>query len=411
MTPIAVVGIDCRFPGAPDKDAFWRLLMDGVVTDSEVPLQRWNADAYYHPDGVAGSTNTRRAHFIDDVDAFDNDFFGIAPIEAAALDPQQRLLLQASWRALEDAGIDPRSLAGTPTGVFVGMMSSEWSNLQMLDFAGVSAFRGAGSGYFMAANRISYHLNFTGPSMAIDSACSSSLMAVHQGCAALRSGETDTVIAGGANLLLTPSLSIFYTQAGLSAPDGRCKPFGQSADGIGRGEGVAAVVLRRLDDAVADGQPIYAVVKSSVANHDGRSNGITAPNRRSQVELMHRALSLAEVEARQIGFVEAHGTGTFLGDMIEANALGDVHKARGGEPCLLGSVKGNIGHTEGSAGIAAFIKACLALHHHVLPPTIFGDSANAGLRAGCAGAAAGGEPRAVAGQRARRSEFIRTGRQ
>jgi acyl transferase domain-containing protein len=380
VTSIAVVGIDCRFPGAPDKNAYWRLLMDGVVTDTEVPSQRWDVDAYYHPDGVAGSMNTRRGHFIDDVDAFDNDLFGIAPIEAAALDPQQRLLLQTSWRALEDGGIDPRSLAGTPTGVFVGMMSSEWTSLQMFDYPAVTAFRGAGSGYFMAANRISYHLNLTGPSMAVDSACSSSLMAVHQACVALRSGETDTAIAAGANLLLTPSLSIFYTQAGLSAPDGRCKPFGQGADGIGRGEGVAAVVLRRLDDAIADDQPIYAVVKSSVANHDGRSNGITAPNRRSQVDLMRRALTLAEVEAGQIGFVEAHGTGTFLGDMIEANALGDVHKTRGGEPCLLGSVKGNIGHTEGSAGIAAFIKACLALHHHVLPPTVFGDSANAGLR-------------------------------
>ena len=378
--PIAVVGIDCRFPGAPDKDAFWRLLMNGVVTDSEVPSQRWDIDTYYHPDGVAGSMNTRRAHFIDEVDAFDNDFFGIAPIEAAALDPQQRLLLQASWRALEDAGIDPRSLAGTPTGVFVGMMSSEWSTLQMHDFAGLTPFRGAGSGYFMAANRISYHLNLTGPSMAIDSACSSSLMAVHQGCAALRAGETDTVIAAGANLLLTPALSIFYTQAGLSAPEGRCKPFGQCADGIGRGEGVAAVVLRRLDDAVAAGQPIYAVVKSSVANHDGRSNGITAPNRRSQVELMRRALSLAEVDAGQIDFVEAHGTGTVLGDMIEANALGDIHKTRRGKPCLLGSVKGNIGHTEGSAGIAAFIKACLALRRGVLPPTLFGDIANPALR-------------------------------
>jgi acyl transferase domain-containing protein len=380
VTPIAVIGIDCRFPGAPDKDAFWKLLMDGVVTDTEVPAQRWDVDTYYHPDGVAGSMNTRRAHFIDDVDAFDNDIFGIAPIEAAALDPQQRLLLQASWRALEDACIDPRSLAGTSTGVFVGMMSSEWTSLQMFDYPEVTAFRGAGSGYFMAANRVSYHLNLTGPSMAIDSACSSSLMAVHQGCAALSSGEADTVIAAGANLLLTPSLSIFYTQAGLSAPDGRCKPFGQGADGIGRGEGVAAVVLRRLDDAVADGQPIYAVVKSTVANHDGRSNGITAPNRQSQVALMQRALHLAEVEADQITFVEAHGTGTFLGDMIESNALGDIHKARDGDPCLLGSVKGNIGHTEGSAGIAAFIKACLSLHHGVLPPTVFGEDANPGLR-------------------------------
>ena len=380
MMPIAVVGVDCRFPGAPDKDAFWRLLMDGVVADSEVPSQRWDVDAYYRSDGAPGSTNTRRGHFIDNVDTFDNDFFGIAPVEAGALDPQQRLLLESTWRAIEDAGIDPRSLAGTPTGVFVGIMSSEWSNLQILDFAGLTAVRGTGSGYFMAANRISYHLGLTGPSVAIDSACSSSLTAVHQGCAALRSGEADTVIAAGANLILTPSLSIFYTQAGLSAPDGRCKPFGLGADGIGRGEGVAAVVLRRLDDALADGQPIYAVVKSSVTNHDGRSNGITAPSRRSQVELMRRALSLAEVDAGQVGFVEAHGTGTVLGDMIEANALGDVHKTRAGEPCLLGSVKGNIGHTEGSAGIAAFIKTCLALHHGVLPPTVFGDNANPALR-------------------------------
>ncbi|MBX7432670.1 acyltransferase domain-containing protein [Mycobacterium sp. Y57] len=380
MIPIAVVGIDCRFPGAPDKEAYWRLLMDGVVTDTEVPSQRWNIDAYYRSDSVAGSMNTRRAHFIDEVDAFDNDFFGIAPIEAAALDPQQRLLLQASWRALEDGGIDPRSLAGTSTGVFVGMMSSEWGIRQILDFAGITVFRGTGSGYFMTANRISYHLNLTGPSMAIDSACSSSLMAVHQACAALASGESETVIAAGANLLLTPALSIFYTQAGLSAPDGRCKPFGQCADGIGRGEGVAAVVLRRLDDAVADGQPIYAVVKSSVANHDGRSNGITAPNRQSQVNLMRRALDLAELEAGQIDFVEAHGTGTILGDMIEANALGDIHKTRRSEPCLLGSVKGNIGHTEGCAGIASFIKACLALHHRTLPQTVFGNRANPRLR-------------------------------
>jgi acyl transferase domain-containing protein len=380
MMPIAVVGMDCRFPGAPDKEAFWRLLMDGVVTDSEVPSQRWDVDAYYRSDSAPGSTNTRRGHFIDNIDAFDNEFFGIAPVEAGVLDPQQRLLLESSWRAIEDAGIDPRSLTGNPTGVFVGIMSSEWSNLQSLDFAGLTAVRGTGSGYFMAANRISYHLGLTGPSVAIDSACSSSLNAVHQGCAALRSGETDTVIAAGVNLILTPLLSIFYTQAGLSAPDGCCKPFGQSADGIGRGEGVAAVVLRRLDDALADGQPIYAVVKSSVSNHDGRSNGITAPSRRSQVELMRRALSLAEVDAGQIGFVEAHGTGTVLGDMIEANALGDVHRTRAGEPCLLGSVKGNIGHTEGSAGIAAFIKTCLALHHGVLPPTVFGDHANPALQ-------------------------------
>ncbi|MGY4653367.1 type I polyketide synthase [Mycobacterium sp. URHB0021] len=380
MIPIAVIGIDCRFPGAPDKEAFWQLLMDGKVADTEIPSQRWNVDTYYDRDGGAGSMNTRRGHFIDGVDAFDNDFFGIAPIEAAALDPQQRLLLQTSWRAVEDGAIDPRSLKGTSTGVFVGMMSSEWSSLQLIDFADLTAFRGTGSGYFMSANRISYHLGLTGPSVATDTACSSSLTAVHQACAALRSGEADTVIAAGVNLILTPALSIFYTQAGLSAPDGRCKPFRRDADGIGRGEGVGAVVLRRLDDALADGQSIYAVVKSSMINHDGRSNGITAPNRRSQVALMRRALDLAEVDAEQLAFIEAHGTGTTLGDMIEVSALGDVHRARRHEPCLLGSAKGNIGHTEGSAGIAAFIKTCLALHRRVLPPTVIGDGANPDLR-------------------------------
>ena len=383
MIPIAVVGIDCRFPGAPDKDAFWRLMMDGMVTDTEVPSQRFDVDTFYHPDGVAGSMNTRRGHFIDDVDAFDNEFFGIAPIEAATLDPQQRLLLQISWRALEDAGIDPRSLAGTPTGVFVGLMSAEWGNVAMLDFPGLTAFSGAGSGYFMTANRISYHLNLTGPSMAIDTACSSSLTAVHQGCAALRSGDADTVIAAGANVILMPALSIFYTQAGLSAPDGRCKPFGQSADGIGRGEGVAAVVLastrRRARRSTAD------LCRREKFRHQPRwpqQRGHRSAADGSQVALMRRALTLAEVDPHHIAFVEGHGTGTVLGDMIEVAALGDVHTTRGGQQCLLGSVKGNIGHTEGSAGIAAFVKACLALHHGVLPPTVYRRQSESGPAVG-----------------------------
>ena len=281
----------------------------------------------------------------------------------------------------------------------------------MFDFAGVTAFRGAGSGYFMTANRISYHLNLTGPSMAIDSACSSSLMAVHQGCAALRSGDTDTVIAAGANLLLTPALSIFYTQAGLSAPDGRCKPFGQRADGIGRGEGVAAVVLRRLDDAVADGQPIYAVVKSSVANHDGRSNGITAPSRRSQVELMRRALSLAEVEAgpdrlrrstRHRHFSRRHDRGQRSGRCpqdarrraMSAGFGQGKHRAHRGQ-------RGDCGVHQGVPGAA--------------PPRAAADGVRrqrqSGIAAGRAGAAASGEPRAVAGQCAWRGELIRAGRQ
>ena len=379
MTSIAVVGIDCRFPGAPDKDAFWRLLMDGVVTDTEVPSQRWDVDTFYHPDGVAGSMNTRRAHFIDDVDAFDNDFFGIAPIEAAALDPQQRLLLQSSWRALEDGGIDPRSLAGTPTGVFVGVMSSEWTSLQMLDYADVTAFVGRQRLLHDGKSRLlppRPHWTECGDRFGLlvvtDRHTSGVRRAAFRGHRHRHRRRCESHSDSGAFDLLHAGRA-FRARRSLQTVR-------RDADGIGRGEGIAAVVLRRLDDAIADRQPIYAVVRSSVTNHDGRSNGVTAPNRRSQVELMRRALSLAEVDAGQIAFVEAHGTGTLLGDMIEANALGDMHKTRSGEPCLLGSVKGNIGHTEGSAGIAAFIKTCLALHHRVLPPTVFGDSANPGLR-------------------------------
>lgn len=378
--PIAVVGMDCRFPGAIDLQAYWDLLINGRQADATIPTSRWDATALYSSEGGPGAMNTTVAHFIDDPDAFDNDFFGISPLEADALDPQQRLALQATWRAIEDAGIDPRSLAGTMTGVYAGVMSSEWSSLHMLDYPGITAFRGTGIGYCMVANRISYQLNLCGPSMAIDTACSSSLMAVHQACSALRLRQIDLAVVVGVNLLLTPALSIFYTQAGLSAPDGRCKPFGAAANGIGRGEGVGAVVLSRLADATSRHLPIYAVVAGTAANQDGRSNGITAPSRRAQVAVMQRALAAAAAEPADIAFVEGHGTGTVLGDMIEVNALGDVHTDRRDDACYIGSVKGNIGHTEGAAGVAAFIKAALSLHHGQVPPTLFGTRPNPGLR-------------------------------
>ena len=324
--------------------------------------------------------NTRHAHFIDDADVFDHEFFGVSPVEAAALDPQQRLVLQSAWRAIEDAALDPRSLAGTDTGVFVGMMSSEWGALNMLDYPALTPQRGIGGGHSMVANRVSYHLNLTGPSVTVDTACSASLTAVHLACQALTCGDSDLVVAAGVNLMLTPALSIFYTQAGLSAPDGRCKPFSADADGIGRGEGVGTVVLRRLTDAVADRQPVYAIITGSATNQDGKSNGITAPNRWSQSKVMLRALDRAGAAARDVTFVEAHGTGTMLGDMIEANALGDLHRTGRDRPCLLGSIKGNIGHLEGAAGIAALIKSSLALAHGVLPPTVAAAGPNPALR-------------------------------
>ncbi|MEW9533752.1 type I polyketide synthase [Microbispora sp. NPDC049125] len=369
MTPVAIVGIDCRFAGAGDPEQFWELLRRGEEGIGPVPPQRWDVERYVSEDGRPGTANSRLGGFIEDAEAFDHEFFGISPKEAAALDPQQRLVLQTVWRAIEDATIDPRSLAGSRTGVFVGLMSSEWGNLHMLDFEGLTPQRGSGNGYCMVANRVSYHLDLKGPSIAVDTACSSSLMATHLGVSALVSGECDLVVVAGVNLMLTPALSIFYTQAGLSAPDGRCKPFAAAADGIGRGEGVGVVVLRRLEDAMADRQPVYAVIEGSAANQDGRSNGITAPNRWSQREVMARALERAGVAARDLTFVEAHGTGTILGDMIEVNALGELHGQGRDEPCWLGSVKGNLGHTEGAAGIAALIKTSLAMSKRTVPPT------------------------------------------
>ena len=380
MTEIAVVGIDCRFPGADSTDALWQVLMNGDVATSTVPAARWDVDRFHSDPSRPGTMNTRHAHFIDDVDLFDNEFFGISPVEAAAMDPQQRLVLQSAWRAIEDAAIDPRALAGTDAGVFVGMMASEWGALNMLDYQSLTPQRGIGGGHAMVANRVSYHLNLTGPSATVDTACSSSLMAVHLGCQALTCGDTDLVVAAGVNLMLTPALSIFYTQAGLSAPDGRCKPFSADADGIGRGEGVGTVVLRRLTDAIADRQPIYAVIAGSATNQDGKSSGITAPNRWSQSKVIQRALDRAGASARDVAFVEAHGTGTMLGDMIEANALGDLHRTGRDRPCLLGSIKGNIGHTEGAAGIASLIKSSLALAHGMLPPTVAAAGPNPALR-------------------------------
>ncbi|MER6528551.1 polyketide synthase, partial [Streptomyces sp. NPDC001508] len=367
MEPVAIVGIDCRFPGAPDTGAYWDLLMRGADGVGEVPRQRWDAKEFHSPTGEEGRTNTTEGGFIADPDAFDNEFFTISPREAAAMDPQQRLLLQSAWRAVEDAGIAPRNLAGTPTGVFVGIMGNEWAHLHLTDYANVTAQVGSGNGYCMTANRISYHLDLKGPSLAVDTACSSSLVAAHLAVNALLAEECDHALVAGVNVALTPALSIFYTQAGLSAPDGRCKPFSSEANGIGRGEGVGTVVLRRLRDAIADGQRVYAVIRGSAVNQDGRSNGLTAPNRWAQQEVLGAAYRRAGIEPRDVVFTEAHGTGTTLGDMMEAKALGHHHAGRAGTPMALGSVKGNLGHTEGAAGIAGLIKVALSLHHRVVP--------------------------------------------
>ncbi|MBC2903711.1 type I polyketide synthase [Streptomyces cupreus] len=384
--PIAVVGLDCRFPGARDAQEYWALLMDGRDGTGRVPEQRWDAERYHAVPPSApqsarearppGRSNTVRGGFIHDPDAFDPAFFGIAPREAAAMDPQQRLLLQCSWRAIEDAAIAPQDLAGTATGVFVGVMANEWAYLALKDYDTITARYGSGNGYFMGANRVSYHLDLKGPSLAVDTACSSSLVAVHLAMNSLRWGECDHALVAGTNLIMTPVINIFYTQAGLSAPDGRCKPFSAAADGIGRAEGVAVLMLRRLSDALADRQPVYAVLKETGSNQDGRSNGITAPNRWAQEQLIESVWQRAGITADDIGFIEAHGTGTLLGDFIEAQALGRLTSGRSGGSVALGSVKSNFGHAEGAAGIAGLIKAVLALHHRTVPPSRFAHDEN-----------------------------------
>lgn len=371
MEPIAIVGIDCRFPDARNKEEFWDLLCCGKDAISRVPDNRWDIESFYSEEASdAGSMNTRNGGFMADVDAFDAEFFGVSPREAEAMDPQQRLLLQTTWRAIEDSGVSPVQLEGSNTGVFIGIMGNEWAHIHLTDYQKITPQIGSGNGYCMTANRISYHLNFKGPSLAIDTACSSSLVAVHNACNSLRTQECDYALAGGVNLILTPALNIFYTQAGLSALDGRCKSFSSHANGIGRGEGVGVVVLRRLSDAIADNQQIYAVIKGSAINQNGHGNGVTAPNRWAQQEVIERAHQRAQVTPDQITFVEAHGTGTILGDLIEVRALKHIHSVPRSRPCYLGSLKSNIGHLEGAAGIAGLIKVALAIHHKRLPATL-----------------------------------------
>ena len=380
MSDIAIVGLDCRFPQAADPAALWQLLLDGRDAISAVPANRWHAEDFHDPAGGPGTINTHSGGFIDDADAFDHEFFGITPHEAETMDPQQRLLLQATWRAFEDATVDPREQAGSRTGVYIGVMANEWANLQMSDYAAITPQHGSGNGYFMTANRLSYQLDLRGPSLAVDTACSSSLVAVHLACAALTSGDCEQAVAGGVNLVLTPAVGVFYTQAGLSAPDARCKPFSGNADGIVRGEGVAVLVLRRLADAQAAGLPIYAVIKGSAVNSDGRSNGISAPNRWAQQHVIAEACRRAGIEAGAVDFIEAHGTGTVLGDMIEVKALGGLHGRDRARPCGIGSIKGNLGHTEGAAGVAGLIKVALSLHHGVVAPTRFAEQENPRLQ-------------------------------
>ncbi|VWB14606.1 non-ribosomal peptide synthetase/type I polyketide synthase [Burkholderia lata] len=369
--PIAIVGMSCRFPGAAhDLDAYWNLLNDGVDAISEVPRERWDIDAYYDPDQEApGRMYCRFGGFLDDVDQFDPAFFRITPREAAAMDPQQRLLLEVSHEALEHAGIPVDRLKGSRTGVFVGITTNDYANLQLRNGggSGIDGYFFTGNPLNTAAGRISYGLGVQGPSMAIDTACSSSLTAIHTASQNLRSGECDLAIAGGVNLILSPDNSIAVSRTRALAPDGRCKTFDASADGFVRSEGCGALVLKRLSDALAAGDRVLAVLRGSAVNHDGASSGFTAPNGRAQEAVIRQALG--GLPAASIDYVEAHGTGTPLGDPVELQALATVFGAGRdeGRRLRVGSVKTNIGHTESAAGIAGVIKVVLSLNHDRLP--------------------------------------------
>lgn len=379
-TPIAIVGIGCRFPGdANDVDSYWRLLLEGRDAIADIPPDRWDAKALYDADHKApGKTYVTRGGFLRNIGDFDPEFFGISPREAAHIDPQQRLLLETAYEAMEDAGETPAALARIRTGVFIGLFIHDYQHIQLGERDQLGAYTGTGTAMSIAANRLSYLFDLKGPSVAVDTACSSSLVAVHLACQSLISGESDCALAGGVNVILKPEMTIAMSKASMLSPDGRCKAFDSRANGYVRSEGAGVVVLKTLSAALADGNPIYAVIRGSAVNQDGKTVGISVPSGVAQAALIREACQKAGVSPGAIQYVEAHGTGTPVGDPIEANALGSVlaQDRPAGTACLLGSVKTNIGHLESASGVAGLIKAALCLERGVIPKSLHFENAN-----------------------------------
>lgn len=364
--PIAIIGIGCRFPGADGPTAYWELLRSGTDAIGEVPPGRWSEAE------LRGLDFSRRGGFVRDADHFDAGFFGITPREAVDIDPQQRMLLEVAWEAIEDAGQAPERLAGGAVGVFIGISTGDYALRNSMHRGGLAGHQIIGNAGCIAANRISHFFDFCGPSLAIDTACSSSLVAIQMACRSLRDGETELAIAGGVNLLLDPRVFAALAQGRFLSPDGRCRAFDASANGYVRGEGAGLVVLKPLSRAQADGDPIYAVIRGGAVNQDGRTVGLTAPNRAAQEAVLRAACRHAGIQPGQVDYVEAHGTGTPLGDPIELSALGAVlgEGRRDDRPCLIGSAKTNIGHLEAAAGVGGLIKAALAIHHRTIPASL-----------------------------------------
>ena len=373
--PIAIVGIGCRFPGGVDSpEFFWKLLKDQKSAITEVPADRFDIERFFDPEpATPGKVMTRWGGFLERIDRFDASFFGISPREAERLDPQQRLLLEVGWEAMEDAGLPPQSGTMLETGVFVGMWLNDFEARLFRKPDQVDFYMTTGSGRYSASGRLSFAFGLQGPSLTVDTACSSSLVAVHLACQSLRNRECRTALAGAANVILQPHITIAYSQSKMMAPDGKCKFGDASADGYVRSEGAAVILLKRLEDVLLDGDRIYAIILGEAVNNDGKTGGsLTTPGGAGQEDMLRKAYKAAGVLPGMVQYVEAHGPGTRAGDPVEINALGSVLKEgrKVGSLCSIGSIKTNLGHTEGAAGLAGLIKVALSIYHSELPASL-----------------------------------------
>lgn len=381
---LAIVGFSAKLSqDATSSNQFWRMLSQGRSARTEVPNDRFNIDSFYHPDANRpDAIPTRHGHFLSEsLAAFDTSFFSIQPTEALSMDPQQRLMLETSYRALENAGLSLEAVAGSKTGVFVGVNSHDYETLLLRDPDQPAKYIGTGIGISLLANRVSWFFDLKGPSLSIDTACSSSMVGFHLACESLKRGETDMCLVGGANLVFAPDLLVHLSSMGFLNPDGICYTFDSRGVGYSKGEGVAVVAIKRLKDALRDDDCIRAVIRASTTNQDGRTPGLTTPSQQAQTENIRNAYRSAGLNLERTAHFEAHGTGTQVGDQIETSAINDAFRRGKDNPLYIGALKPNIGHLESASGIAGIVKAVLMLEHGLIPPNIWFEKLNPSIPA------------------------------